>query len=186
MHLNEIDMTMHENVSPDQGFVVMDIYGDKASPELYNYMFSMICYMRAIHLWFHGAHHLTRGTSFSGDHSFLYDKVYTEVNESIDGVIEKGIGLCGPEVACPCHIVTGAAQILGTYPSPSKLSATGIAAAGMCIIKDFINFLEKMNAELDQCGALTLGLSDELAAIANVHEGYYYLLKQRASEDLSP
>lgn len=179
-------MTMQATISPEQGFVVVDIYGDKPSPELYNYMFSLISYMRAIHLWFHGAHHLTRGASFSGDHSFLYDKVYTEVDEAIDGVIEKGIGLCGPEIACPCHIVTGAAQILGTYPSPSKLSATGIAAAGMSIIKDFISFLEKMNDDLDACGALTLGLSDELASIANVHEGYYYLLKQRAAEDLSP
>lgn len=175
-----------QHINPSQGFVVVDVYDEGPSPELYNYMFSLICYMRAIHLWFHGAHHLTRGASFSGDHSFLYDKVYTEVDEAIDGVIEKGIGLCGQEIACPCHIVTGAAQILGTYPSPSKLSATGIAAAGMSIIKDFIDFLEKMNDDLTACDAMTLGLSDEIAAIANVHEGYYYLLKQRAAEDLSP
>ena len=55
----------------------------------------------------------------------------------------------------------------------------------MAIIKDFIEFLECMNKELDECGSLTLGLADQLSAIANDHEGYYYLLKQRACDDLS-
>lgn len=168
-----------------QGFVVMDIYGSETDSKLYNYMFSQICYMRAIHLWFHGAHHVTRGSSFSGDHSFLYDKIYTGVDEAIDGVIEKAIGLCGADIACPSHIATGAAQVVCSYPSPNKLNSTGIAAAGMAIIKDFIEFLECMNKELDECGSLTLGLSDQLAAIANDHEGYYYLLKQRACDDLA-
>ena len=167
-----------------QGFVVMDIYGPEMDSKLYNYMFSQICYMRAIHLWFHGAHHMTRGMSFSGDHSFLYDKIYNGVQDGIDAVIEKAVGLCGQDIACPCHAVTGAAQILQAYPAPSKLNSTGIAAAGMAIIKDFIEFLECMNSDLDECGSLTLGLSDLLAAVANEHEGYYYLLKQRASDDL--
>jgi hypothetical protein len=147
-------------------------------------MFSYICYVRALQLWFHGAHHLTRGISFSGDHAVLYDKIYTGFQDSIDGIIEKGVGLIGPEVACPMHVTNGAAQILECYPSPAGLSATGIAAAGMAIVKDFLEFLEKFNSTLDDSGENTLGLENQVAGLADTAEGYYYLLKQRTCLDL--
>jgi len=157
---------------------------DEEQSELPDLMFSYICYVRALNLWFHGAHHLTRGISFSGDHAFLYDKIYNGFGAAVDGVIEKGIGLVGPEVACPLHITNGAAQILECYPSPAGLSATGIAAAGMAIVKDFLEFLEKMNNCLDDNGENTLGLNNQIAGLADDVETYYYLLKQRTSLDL--
>lgn len=147
-------------------------------------MFSYICYVRAMQLWFHGAHHLTRGISFSGDHGILYDKIYKGFEDAIDGIIEKGIGLVGPEVACPTHVTNGAAQIMECYPSPSGLSATGIAAAGMSIVKDFLEFLEEFNSTLEASDEMTLGLNDQIAALANDVETYYYLLKQRTCLDL--
>jgi hypothetical protein len=55
----------------------------------------------------------------------------------------------------------------------------------MAIIKDFIEFLECMKRELDECGSMTLGLEDQIGGLANDHEGYYYLLKQRACDDLT-
>jgi hypothetical protein len=161
--------------------VIMHVDESKNLPDL---MFSYICYVRAMQLWFHGAHHLTRGISFSGDHGILYDKIYTGFEDAIDGIIEKGIGLVGPEVACPMHITNGAAQILECYPSPSSLSATGIAAAGMGIVKDFLEFLEQFNETLEAGGEMTLGLNDQIAALANEVETYYYLLKQRTCLDL--
>jgi DNA-binding ferritin-like protein len=157
---------------------------DETPGDLADFMFSYICYVRALNLWFHGAHHLTKGISFSGDHAVLYDKIYTGFGEAIDGIIEKGIGLVGPEVACPLHIANGAAQIIECYPSPAGLSGTGIAAAGMAIVKDFLEFLEKMNDHLEDSGDNTLGLNNQIAGLADDVETYYYLLKQRTSLDL--
>jgi len=143
------------------------------------YLFTYAAYLRATYVWFHAAHHLTRGLSFSGDHAILYDKVYTEVLDMIDAAIERGVGLTGPHVACPLQLMVAATQIVNCYPSPSELSSTGIAAAGHAMICDLIRFITEMNQCLEDAGGLTLGLSDLLAADANTLEGFIYLLKQR-------
>lgn len=148
------------------------------------FLFTYASYLRAGYTWFHGAHHLTKGLSFSGDHGILYDKIYTTFLEMIDVAIERGIGLSGHHVACPSQLSLATAQIVSCYPSPAELSSTGIAAAGLAIISDMIKFLEEMNTCLDDAGALTLGLSDLLAADADTLEGFIYLLKQRTLTEM--
>ncbi len=64
------------------------------------------------------------------------------------------------------------------------MSSTAIAASGHAIICDMIKFLEEMNKCLDDEGALTLGLSDLLAADADTLEGFIYLLKQRTLTEM--
>ena len=75
-------------------------------------------------------------------------------------------------------------QIVCSYPSPSDLSSTGIAAAGHSLLCDMIKFIEEMNRCLDESGGLTLGLSDLLANDANIFEGVIYLLKQRTLTEM--
>ncbi len=143
------------------------------------YLFTYAAFLRAGYVWFHAAHHLTKGVSFSGDHAILYDKIYTSLLEMIDAAIERGVGLSGPHVACPQQMMVCSSQIVCAYPSPISLSSTGIAAAGHSMICDMIKFLEEANRCLEDADALTLGLSDLLAADANTLEGFIYLLKQR-------
>ena len=38
--------------------------------------------VRALGLWFHGAHQLTKGSGFAGDHVDLYGKIYEELVEN--------------------------------------------------------------------------------------------------------
>ena len=84
--------------------------------------------LRAMHLWFHGAHNLTKGTGFAGDHVNLYGKIYSEIQEEMDRAIEKVIGVTGDEeMGCPIMITTAALEILGVYPSPTYMSAEDIA-----------------------------------------------------------
>jgi DNA-binding ferritin-like protein len=148
------------------------------------YLFTYASYLRAGYVWFHAAHHLTRGLSFSGDHAILYDKIYTTLLEMIDAAIERGIGLSGPHVACPMQLMVAATQIVTCYPSPADLSSTAVAAAGHELVCDMIKFIEQMNQCLEDSGGLTLGLSDLLAADANTLEGFVYLLKQRTLTEM--
>jgi len=148
------------------------------------FLFTYAAYLRAGYTWFHGAHHLTKGLSFSADHGILYDKIYTTFLEMIDTAIERGIGLSGHHVACPSQLSVATAQIVSCYPSPAELSSTAIAAAGHAIVCDMIKFIEGMNKCLDEAGALTLGLSDLLAADADTLEGFIYLLKQRTLTEM--
>ena len=51
--------------------------------------------LRAMHLWFHGAHNVTRGAGFGGDHVDLFGRIYLKIQDEIDGAIEKAVGVTG-------------------------------------------------------------------------------------------
>ena len=54
---------------------------DGGDQKLHEFYFSYIAYLRAAYIWFHSAHHTTRGVSFSGDHVNLYPKIYEFFSE---------------------------------------------------------------------------------------------------------
>jgi DNA-binding ferritin-like protein len=149
----------------------------------HNLMMQYLAYTRAVHIWFHGAHHCVRGVSFSGDHVNLFGKIYDEVQDSYDGAAEKAIGIFDESVADPCAVTTMAAHVMSKYPSPCELSSAGIAKAGLQLIGDYLAFVEHAFETLEDSGELTLGLNDFLASSANNLESYVYLLKQRVKED---
>lgn len=141
--------------------------------------------LRAMHLWYHGAHHATRGAGFSGDHVNLFGKLYQDAQEEIDGAIEKAVGLTEDEgISCPVHITTLALQVLKLYPSPPNLSAVSMASTGLQLEKDYLELVSEMFAELEEAGELSLGLNDFLMATANAHEDRTYLLRQRVKTDI--
>ena len=149
-------------------------------------MIELIGRLRAMHMWFHGAHHLTKGTGFAGDHASMYDKIYNGIQDSVDGAVEKAIGLTQCEgVACPVTIATCALELLGTYQSPVDCNSLTIALTGKEIVKEHIEFLETTYKVLKSQNLMTLGLDDYIMAQANTFESYYYLLGQRVKVELT-
>jgi len=148
-----------------------------------NWLAGYVSYLRAIHLWFHAAHHLTKGTGFAGDHEDLYGRIYTEVQDEIDGAIEKAVGVTNDELlACPLMITSNAVEIMEEAGCKVSDSAHNIAKAGLRLEKAYIKFVEEMFATLEEMDAMTLGLNDQLASSANTHETYVYLLQQRVKD----
>jgi hypothetical protein len=143
-----------------------------------------ISFLRMMELWFHGAHHLARGDSFSGDHVNLYGKIYQAIGDQVDPAVEKGIGLFGDECGDPMMITAHATMIMSEYPSPRELNAPSVAAVGLQIERDFLKFSQNIYNELKRSGAMTLGLDDMIMANANTHEGHVYLLQQRIKHSL--
>lgn len=140
---------------------------------------------RALHLWFHAAHHVTRGAGFVGDHVHLYGELYTRIEEDIDVVIEKAISILEDEmIACPARITAHASSILKEYPSPAGHTALGIAASGKTLLKGYLEYLEFLREALKEVGALTLGLEDHIAGTANGYESFLYMLQQREKSEL--
>lgn len=144
-----------------------------------------ISFLRMMELWFHGAHHLTRGDSFAGDHVNLYGKIYQAIGDQVDPAVEKGIGLFGDECGDPMMITAQATMIMSEYPSPRELNAPSIAAVGLQIEKDYLKFSQSIYEALKSAGSMTLGLDDMIMANANAHEGHVYLLQQRIKNSLS-
>ena len=170
---------MHNNVT-----IMVAAADDVSAQKLHDFYFSYIAYLRAAYVWFHSAHHATRGVSFSGDHASLYPRIYGFFSEQVDGVIEKGVAQAGMELACPKEQLAAATQIICCYPSPAEVSPTAIAATGLCMVKDIIQFLEEQFKCLEDCGLLSLGLNDLIAAHANGLEDFVYLLKQRTAVEM--
>jgi hypothetical protein len=136
--------------------------------------------LRGMQLWFHGAHALTKGAGFSGDHAFLYHKIYTEIQDEMDAAIEKVVGLTNNEMlACPVRITDLAMAVLEHYPTPAGSTCLMIASVGLQMAKEYLQGLELLYRDLKEAGLLTLGLDDFLMTSANTHEGYVYLLQQR-------
>jgi len=143
-------------------------------------MSAYIGFVRAFHLWFHAAHNLAKGTGFAGDHVSLYGPIYVEVQDSIDRIIEKAIGIFDDEIlGCPIRITSDAVLILEGWESPADQAAERIADAALEYAKQLVKLDERVAQTLDEMGTLTYGLDNLLAELADTHEGYVYLLRQR-------
>ena len=135
---------------------------------------------RAIIAWFHAAHHVTKGTGFGGDHVNLYGEIYTTLDEDLDGIVEKGIGLTGDEtLADPVSSLSMAAGLLAQQPASANQDAETIACNAFEVIKYYVKAIEGIYSQFEACG-MSLGLDDLLQGLANQYETYVYLLQQRS------
>ena len=135
---------------------------------------------RAMIAWYHAAHHVTKGTGFGGDHVNIYGEIYTQLDEDLDMIVEKGIGLTGDEtLAAPVSSLSLAATKLAQYPAAANQSAETIARDAFALSKEYIAFLESVYSQFEACG-MSLGLDDLLQGLANQYETYVYLLQQRS------
>ena len=64
-----------------------------------------IGFAKAISLWMHSAHHLTKGPAFVANHELLFGRVYQTLSEDFDKAVEKLVYLMDDETfACPITI----------------------------------------------------------------------------------
>ena len=139
-----------------------------------------VSWLKALHNWFHAAHHVSSGVSFAGDHVDLFGRIYQEIEDEIDGAIEKVVGLTNdPRMACPILINKTVIKILSKYQSPVYDSQEEIVKNALNLESDYLLFLEQAFKILDKNKTLSLGLNDHLSASANKHETFLYLLKRR-------
>lgn len=148
-------------------------------------MSQYIAMLRGMQLWYHAAHHVTRGASFFGDHADAFGKLYNELSADFDKAVEKAIGLTNDEeMACPVHITKMACQVICKYPSPVSLTALAMASCALEMEKHHNQLVDAIFHELEEAGCLTLGLDDMLMATVNDHEGHIYMLQQRVKTEL--
>ena len=148
-------------------------------------MSQYIAMLRGMQLWYHAAHHVTRGASFFGDHADAYGKLYNELSADFDKAVEKAIGLTNDEeMACPVHITKMACQVICKYPSPVSLTSLAMASCALEMENHHNQLVTAIFHELEDAGCLTLGLDDMLMATVNDHEGHIYMLQQRVKTEL--
>lgn len=143
-------------------------------------LLSFIACTKATEMWFHAAHHVTKGKGFAGDHNILYSKIYELLGDDYDSLVEKGIGLYDEEqLACPILISNLASKIVCNYDSPSNRNDHDIAEIGLYVLIHHLNTLEEFYNQIENTENFTIGFDDLLASMANEYERYIYMLKQR-------
>jgi len=140
-------------------------------------------FAKAISLWMHSAHHLTKGPAFVASHELLFGRVYQTLSEDFDKAVEKLIYLMDDETfACPITISNIASSILDRYDSPVNMSERSIAMIALCILVDHMKGIEVIRELLHKEGVLTLGMDDFLSAVSNQYESYAYMIKQQTKD----
>lgn len=133
----------------------------------------------------HQAHHWTAiGDTFYGDH-LLFERLYDVVNEEIDSVAEKVIGLgCIENVNLPLQLqqICQLAQAYGTATTIPQQS--DLARRSHCAEIGLLRCIKHCVESMKEKGTLTRGLDNLLAGIEDTHEGHIYLLKQRIQKDI--
>jgi hypothetical protein len=153
-------------------------------PQLVAFFRNWLPLLRANQMWFHAAHQITRGTGVAGDHAKIYGKIYKDYDDVYDGAGEKAVGLCEESLACPALVAPAAAQIVVKYSQPCKSTALQTVNSGLNIERHFVGYLETSVAALRSAGAMTLGLDNYIAGVADRHETFIYFLQQRSKTDL--
>lgn len=149
--------------------------------ELMEYMESYLAHLKACVLWFHAAHHVTKGPGFLSDHVNLYGEIYPKLDDHFDELIEKSIALSGEEsIACPAKLSLFSSHFLNEkYKSPVNLSSHEIIEIGIEVVANLINSVSDIYKVFEGAGMLTLGLDDALSSQAGEYEKYLYFLGQR-------
>lgn len=157
-----------------------------AGPKLNVYapMTVYLAFQRALYMVHQTHHWQTRGGHFYSDH-LLFQRIYEESSEFIDGAAERLVGLTGD----PSQISIGS-QIglihtlievlyqggLEAAPHPDRLVEISLYGESL-----FLEALKTVKKRIEAQGGMTEGLDDLLQGTASKHEEFVYLLKQRAS-----
>jgi DNA-binding ferritin-like protein len=141
---------------------------------------SLLAHLRAGNLWFHGAHHVTVGAGFQGDHKF-YRQVYEQYTSEFDKAAEKAIVAAGVAVAAPALVSSRAAQIVSTMPAVAGLNGHQIAAAALQVERQTQAMIEQVFRTLESAKRLPLGMNNFLSQAADDHDVNVYKLVQRVS-----
>ena len=143
-------------------------------------LLTYICFTKAKQMWFHSAHHVTKGKGFAGDHELLYGKIYQTLTEDLDALIERAIGQINSEIfACPIVLSSMTSKILKRFSSPADRSDQEIVEIAYDSLERLIQNVESLHQNLSNTSQLSLGMEDLLAGFANQYEAYIYMLKQR-------
>ena len=133
---------------------------------------NLLAALRGAH-WSHWTSHWqTIGPEFYGDH-LLLQRLYEAIPLEIDNLAEKLVGYYGADAVepiCQAHIMI---EFLKFQEEKDPLvRALHVEEFLLAFFNDVFKLLESQNE-------LSLGMNDFLAGIANSHETFVYLLRQR-------
>ena len=116
--------------------------------------------------------------NFYGDH-LLLERVYSGVVEEIDTLAEKTVALYDVSAVDPLEQIDLSQTVVADFCMNTNknpmLRSLQVEEYLQSLLQEVFSYLETQKA-------LPLGLNDYIAATANNHETYLYLLRQRSRQ----
>jgi DNA-binding ferritin-like protein len=122
-------------------------------------------------------HWKTQGDLSFQDH-LLFERLYNETNDLIDGVAEKSVGLFGNESIDMVADSAAVSKLLSSWKALRVDNALPVAS--LKATKEVISYITALKGELGK--ELTEGLDNQLQGICDSLESHCYLLGQRAPD----
>lgn len=131
----------------------------------------------------HQAHHWnTKGANYYADH-LLFERLYKDSVEFVDGLAEKALGLQDtPQISAAqqARDILAFLEFFGQGNTPDEMVAISLRAEQTCL-----EVLSQVLEVRELQGSLSPGLSNMLEGIADKHEEFVYLLQQRSGQGYS-
>ncbi len=137
-----------------------------------------LSFLKALREYYHFAHWVSKKEPFYSDHS-LFQRLYEELDDEIDGSAEKFIGLMDEDVVFAPEISEMVCELLKKAEIKKGCDDKQLAICGIKLEVGFLKFSEKMYDTMKEDDSITLGLDDMIMSNFNKHEDTLYLLKQR-------
>lgn len=173
--LHEAKMLMNSNVD-----ISIDNLMTQWSSKRYGQLAVLLAALRMVYMIHQQNHWIVKGQTSYEDH-LLFQRLYETVNDEIDTVAEKCIG-----VSDDSALVNLELQLKTVYQMLKSLAATNTVLTQNEVVKKslsveytFLKLCDVVSDSLEGQGLLTQGIDNMIAGIADVHESHVYLLKQR-------
>ena len=132
----------------------------------------LLIQLRAMQLFYHNCHNVTKGPSFMSDHN-LFGDFYGKAEGDYDGCAERFIGLAGSDAFDGIKIAASATTLLSQLPKTSEPADMWKIGLGL------EQSLVKLCEACDKDPKYSSGTRQLVGDIANFSEGRIYKIKQR-------
>jgi DNA-binding ferritin-like protein len=138
----------------------------------------LMAYLQALAMVHQSHHWNTNGGDFYGDH-LLFERLYNESTGFIDDVAERAVGKQMPPMI---DVLLQARQIGAIIKGlQNKCFEAGYVELSLQGELICLGIIEAVKAKLEELGQLSSGDSNLIEGIADKHESFVYLLRQRFS-----
>lgn len=134
----------------------------------------LLATLRAAHIIHWTGHWQIDGSAQYGDH-LLLERIYTGLEDEIDALAEKIVSTFGPQAVDPVHQISMMEETSKVLTEP----CADVLVRSLEVEEKLQKLFKATFDELECMGYLTLGMNDHIMNMANNHDTYIYLLRQR-------
>lgn len=143
-------------------------------------MSTILSFAEALEEMYEHMHWRASGPNYYGDH-LLYERLYEDIDDEVDLLAEKAVGIFGSDTIGPNKTVEETAHITKNLISDDA-SSDEFPNLAIDAEKKFIKVVSEALKVMSEDDEATDGIDNLLQGVVDKHEEHLYLLQQRAGK----